>query len=219
MTSTPEPDGDASMTDPVADTETHAAPAPSQPSTTSEVAAGADPHEQPASQPTTPTPQELELALAALDEIAPAGSVGQVQDARSEGGAHGQAEVVAIRHASSLPGYPDWSWTVLLSRGVEGGPTVLEVALLPGETSLLAPPWVPWTDRLADYLAAKDADDDGDDADLDPELESDLESDLEDDFDDDFVEDGFDEDDADDDADDDEPAAWAADEEGGAGRA
>lgn len=197
MTSTPEPTVDASRGDADADA-------------TADVAQ----QEQAPSEPTTPTPQELELALAALDEIAPAGAVGQVQDARAEGGEHGQAQVVAIRHASSLPGYPDWSWTVLLSRGVEGGPTVLEVALLPGETSLLAPPWVPWTDRLADYLAAKDADDEGDDADLDPELESDLESDLEDDFDDDFVEDGFDDDDADDDDDsddddDDEPASRA----------
>ncbi|WP_405215975.1 DUF3027 domain-containing protein [Agrococcus sp. Ld7] len=150
--------------------------------------------EQPAPEATTPTMRELELALAALDEIAPAGAVGEVQDALAEGGAHGQAQVVAIRHASLLAGYPDWSWTVLLSRGVEGGPSVLEVALLPGETSLLAPAWVPWTDRLADYLAAKDADDEADDTELDPELESDLESDLEDDFDDDFIEDDDDED-------------------------
>lgn len=166
--------------------------------------------QQPAPEPTTPTMQELELALAALDEIAPAGAVGEVQGALAEGGAHGQAQVVAIRHASTLAGYPDWSWTVLLSRGLEGGPTVLEVALLPGETSLLAPAWVPWADRLAEYLAAKEADDsaddeaddlEGDDEALDADLYSDLEADLEDDFDDDFdVED--DEDDwADDDAD------------------
>src|SRR5690606_12727166 len=114
---------------------------------------------------------------------APAGAVGEVQGALAEGGAHGQAQVVAIRHASTLPGYPDWSWTVLLSRGLEGGPTVLEVALLPGETSLLAPAWVPWSERLADYLAAKDAEDadgHGDESDEDDEFESDLEADLED---------------------------------------
>ncbi|WP_072312830.1 DUF3027 domain-containing protein [Agrococcus sp. Marseille-P2731] len=148
--------------------------------------------------PTTPTMQELELALAALDEIAPSGAVGEVQDALATGGAHGQAQVVAIRHASQLAGYPDWSWTVLLSRGLEGGPTVLEVALLPGETSLLAPAWVPWSERLADYLAAKDAGLEGDDVDDDEELDSDLEADLEDDFDDDFdVEDADTDDDAD----------------------
>lgn len=141
--------------------------------------------EQPAPEPTTPTLQELELALAALDEIAPAGAVGEVQDALAEGGAHGQAQVVAIRYASKLGGYPDWAWTVLLSRGLEGGPTVLEVALLPGETALLAPAWVPWSERLADYLAAKDSADADDEQD-DDELDSDLEADLDDDFDDDY---------------------------------
>lgn len=128
--------------------------------------------------PTVPSMEELELALSALDEVAPKGAVGEVEDALAEGD-----HVVAIRHASKLPGYPDWSWTVLLSRGIEGGPTVLEVALLPSEGSLLAPAWVPWSERLADYLAAKEAAaEEGDDE----ELESDLESDLDDDFDDDF---------------------------------
>ncbi|KAA6434910.1 DUF3027 domain-containing protein [Agrococcus sediminis] len=151
-------------------------------------AAAAPQAETPAPVPATPTLQELELAIAALDEVAPKGAVGEVQDAFAEGD-----HVLAIRHASTLGGYPDWSWTVLLSRGLEGGPTVLEVALLPGEGSLLAPAWVPWADRLADYLAAKEAsgaegaDDDDDDFVDDEELESDLEADLEDDFDDDFA--------------------------------
>lgn len=136
-------------------------------------------------EPATPTADELRLALAALDEIAPAGAVGEVQDAVAE-----TEHVLAIRHASTLSGYPDWSWTVLLARGIEGAPTVLEVALLPTEGSLLAPAWVPWADRLAEYLAAKEAtgdDDDDDEGDAEAEeLESDLEADLDDDFDDDF---------------------------------
>lgn len=177
----------------------HAAAGSSEPAEPNEAAA---PHAaQPQPEPTTPTMQELELALAALDEIAPAGAVGEVQGALAEGGAHGQAHVVAIRHASTLAGYPDWSWTVLLSRGLEGGPTVLEVALLPGETSLLAPAWVPWSERLADYLAAKDAegaDADSDEDDEDDEFESDLEADLDDDFDDDYDVDDATDDEADD---------------------
>lgn len=165
--------------------------------------------EQPVPEPTTPTMQELELALAALDEIAPAGTVGEAQGALAEGGALGQAHVVVIRHASLLGGYPDWSWTVLLSRGLEGGPTVLEVALLPGETSLLAPAWVPWSERLADYLAAKDTADAHGDDDDDDALESDLDADLDDDFDDDFdVDDEGDDEVDDDDGADDEPSDW-----------
>lgn len=161
----------------------------------------AEPQTRPQPVPATPTPEELDLAAAALHDVTPRGAVGHVLDALLEGGDGEQAQVLAIRHISTLPGYPDWTWTVLLSRGVEGGPTVLEVALLPGEGSLLAPAWVPWSERLADYLAAKEsagADGEAGDED-DEELDSDLESDLEDDFDDDFVED--DEDDEDDDSD------------------
>lgn len=146
-----------------------------------------EPEPRPEPVPTTPTMEELALAVAALDEIAPKGAVGEVLDAVAEG-----EHVVAIRHASLLSGYPDWTWTVLLSRGVEGGPTVLEATLLPGAGSLLAPAWVPWADRLADYLAAKEAasaDGDADDDELEEDLESDLDADLDDDFDDDFDED------------------------------
>ncbi len=187
----PEPEaGEAELPESAASPSTEApidhAPAEDAPAEDEPAAATPGSSVEPAAAtPTTPTLQELELALAALDEIAPAGAVGEVQDAVVEQGAEGGAQVIAIRHASRLGGYPDWSWTVLLSRGLEGGPTVLEVALLPGETALLAPAWVPWADRLADYLAAKEAEGvDADDA--DDELESDLEADLEDDFDDDF---------------------------------
>lgn len=216
MTSTPEaaePEAPASAPEP-ADAPEHRIPDPevgeaelpesaeTAPSTEAPIdhaATAGEPAAPAAPEPTTPTMRELELALAALDEVAPAGAVGEVQDAVVEQGTDGGPQVIAIRHASRLGGYPDWSWTVLLSRGLEGGPTVLEVALLPGETALLAPPWVPWADRLADYLAAKEAEGDADDE-GDDELESDLEADLEDDFDDDFdVEDalGADDEDAD----------------------
>ncbi|MCR8670226.1 DUF3027 domain-containing protein [Agrococcus sp. HG114] len=173
MTSTPEPLTEASAPTPVAAAD---APTPVEVEAPTPMpdaeAAGAAPV------PTVPSMEELQLALAALDEVAPKGAVGHVQDALAEGD-----HVVAIRHASTLPGYPDWSWTVLLSRGIEGGPSVLEVALLPGDGSLLAPAWVPWSERLADYLAAKEAAAESGD---DEELESDLEADLDDDFDDDF---------------------------------
>ncbi|MEV7528243.1 DUF3027 domain-containing protein [Agrococcus sp. SCSIO52902] len=201
MTSMPEAHAPADA-DVAADAE-----APAEP----DAQAAAPQAESPAPVPATPTLQELELAIAALDEVAPKGAVGEVQDAFAEGD-----HVLAIRHASTLGGYPDWSWTVLLSRGLEGGPTVLEVALLPGEGSLLAPAWVPWADRLADYLAAKEASGaegaDDDDFVDDEELESDLEADLEDDFDDDFaIDDEHDLGDHDDEADDADDEAAGAD--------
>ncbi|MFC7432483.1 MULTISPECIES: DUF3027 domain-containing protein [unclassified Agrococcus] len=167
-----------------------------------------------------PSQEALRLAEAALDEIAPAGAVGDVVDAADEQG------VLALRYQSLLAGYPDWLWTVTLATDDAGAQTVLEVALLPGEGSLVAPDWVPWADRLADYLAAKEAaqaedDDDADDDDADDE-ESDDESEG-DDF-DDFDEgdlaagdeqDGVDVDDALATADD---AASASDEDEAAGR-
>ncbi len=112
----------------------------------------------------SPTLEQLELAQQALDEIAPAGAVGEARDAVQIA-----EQVVEIRYASNLESYPDWLWTASLAT-VEGHPpTVLELALLPGEGSLLAPKWVPWAERLADYLASKEAEGDdeseGDDED------------------------------------------------------
>lgn len=122
-----------------------------------------------------------ELARAALLEITPAATVGGFvgQTPEDDGS-------VTVRFASAQPGYPDWQWTVSVA-DVEGGePTVLEAELLPGDGSLLAPDWVPWSDRLAEYKAAQEAL--GESA----ELESD-----DDDDDDDIADDESDEDDDD----------------------
>lgn len=67
-----------------------------------------------------------------------------------------QDQVLAYQFASKVKGYPDWLFTVLLF--VDGDTaTVSEVLLLPGETSLTAPSWVPWSERLADYKALQAA--------------------------------------------------------------
>jgi hypothetical protein len=64
-------------------------------------------------------------------------------------GAEVLGEVVTHSFASRLPGYVGWHWAVTLAH-VPGddAPTVDEVVLLPGETALLAPAWVPWHERL-----------------------------------------------------------------------
>jgi hypothetical protein len=47
------------------------------------------------------------------------------------------------------PGYRGWRWAVTLTRVPRGRtPTINEVVLLPGPDALLAPEWVPWTDRV-----------------------------------------------------------------------
>ena len=93
-----------------------------------------------------------DLALAALHEVTPASTVGPAAGYTLEDGG-----VVSLRFANAMEGYPGWFWTVSVAV-VEGAePTVLEVELLPGEGALLAPEWVPWAVRLAEYHAAQAA--------------------------------------------------------------
>lgn len=101
----------------------------------------------------TSTPDELavatrELALAALHEITPAATVGPPAGHTAE--ADGS---VSLRFENRLPGYPGWYWTVTVAQVDDAEPTVLEVELMPGDGSLLAPDWVPWVERLAEYRA------------------------------------------------------------------
>ncbi len=46
------------------------------------------------------------------------------------------------------PGYLGWHWSVTLALVEPGHPTISEVVLLPGTGALLAPPWVPWEQRI-----------------------------------------------------------------------
>ena len=138
-----------------------------------------------------------DVALAALHEITAPSSVGAAAGYGVE--ADG---TVSLRFANTLPGYPGWFWTVSVGQ-VEGAePTVLEAELLPGDDALLAPDWVPWADRLADYhahqaeLAAAAAEAGASD-------DEDEEGSDEDDFGDEFDGDEFDDEDGDVEADDD----------------
>ncbi len=57
--------------------------------------------------------------------------------------------VVTHLFACTHPGYPGWRWSVTVARAARARvATISEVTLLPGEGSLLAPPWVPWADRV-----------------------------------------------------------------------
>lgn len=57
--------------------------------------------------------------------------------------------VVTHSFASNDPAYVGWRWAVTVTRA-EGSEdvTVDEVVLLPGEGALLAPAWVPWSERV-----------------------------------------------------------------------
>ena len=109
-----------------------------------------------------------------------------------------------VTFANTLPGYPGWIWTVSVATLDGEEPSVLETELVPGDTSLLAPDWVPWVERLAEYEASQEAaahaegepDDDSDDLDDDDSDDDDADDDESDD-DDDFDDDDSDDDDED----------------------
>lgn len=159
-------------------------------------------------------PHLTSIARAALLEVTPETTIGEPTGSVEEAGA------TTVTFRASMAGYPGWQWTVSVATLDGEEPSVLEVELMPGDGALLAPDWVPWSERLADYEAAQealaadgvdDADDDSeDDDDDDDDLGSDLlhggdldgvdidDHDIEDDDDED-IDDDDDEDDEDDD--------------------
>jgi hypothetical protein len=137
----------------------------------------------------------LPLARAALAEITPESTIGEPIGHVVE-----SAGAVSLQFAAALPGYPGWHWTVTVGRADDDAqPTVLEAELMPGEDSLLAPDWVPWSERLAEYQAAQEAlaaeaetagaegDDEGDDDEdaYDEDEDEDEDGDFDDESDDD----------------------------------
>ncbi|MFN8087215.1 MAG: DUF3027 domain-containing protein [Microbacterium sp.] len=113
-----------------------------------------------------------DLALAALREITPAATIGEPAGYTLEDGG-----VVSLRFANTMEGYPGWFWTVSVAVVDDAEPTVLEAELLPGDGALLAPEWIPWAVRLAEYqaaaAAAADAAGEEDDADDVEDVEDD----------------------------------------------
>src|SRR3954447_15095833 len=85
----------------------------------------------------------VDLARATAEQEAP-GLVGE----------HVGVEVDEERLVTHLfhtldPAYRGWRWAVTLARApMSAEPSVEEVVLLPGEDALLAPAWVPWSERL-----------------------------------------------------------------------
>ena len=87
--------------------------------------------------------------------------------AESTAAAKLQAErLVTHLFECNLAGYDGWRWAVTMARPPRSRTaTVCELELLPGEGALLAPPWVPWADRLragdlgrSDHLPRRETD-------------------------------------------------------------
>lgn len=87
----------------------------------------------------------VDLARAAALEQAPDGQVGDWLEARPDGD-----RVVTHYFGSLSAAYVDWRWAVTVARAPRSRTaTVDEVVLLPGVSSLLAPAWVPYDQRVA----------------------------------------------------------------------
>ena len=101
--------------------------------------------------PDRPGPVTVQLAeelvslarSAAREEAGSDDAVGEYLGAAAEDEVAVDAAFVATDR-----GYRGWYWSVTLALIDPGRPTISEVVLLPGEQALLAPPWVPWDQRI-----------------------------------------------------------------------
>ncbi|MER5595802.1 DUF3027 domain-containing protein [Streptomyces sp. NPDC002265] len=88
--------------------------------------------------------EAVDLARAAAEEAAAPGVVGEHVGLVSEGD-----RVVTHFFGCKELGYRGWRWAVTVARASRAKIVTLdEVVLLPGPDSVLAPEWVPWSERL-----------------------------------------------------------------------
>jgi hypothetical protein len=124
-------------------------------------------------------PDLVAIARTALLEVTPEATIGAPTGSLDEAGA------TTVTFQANMSGYPGWHWTVSVATLDGEEPSVLEVELMPGDGALLAPDWVPWSERLADYEAAQEAlAADAEPGDDDSEDDSDDDDDVDDDDDD-----------------------------------
>ena len=88
--------------------------------------------------------EAVDLARSAAEEAAAPGVVGEHAGLISEGD-----RVVTHFFECKELGYRGWRWAVTVARASRAKIVTLdEVVLLPGPDALLAPEWVPWSERL-----------------------------------------------------------------------
>lgn len=86
----------------------------------------------------------VDPARAAAVAEAGAGQVGEHLGHLVEG-----ERLVTHYFASTHPGYRGWRWAVTVTRAARAKTvTVNEVVMLPGDDAIVAPPWVPWSERV-----------------------------------------------------------------------
>jgi hypothetical protein len=123
----------------------------------------------------SPALEQKDFARTSLIEAASKSKVGNFIEVFEDG-----EGVATYLFENNQKGYVGWRWSVTIFQADAKEPaTVSEILLMPGPDSLVAPDWVPWSERLADYKAlqielekqaaldAEDSDDDTDDDVLD----------------------------------------------------
>ena len=86
----------------------------------------------------------IDVARAAVDEVADAGIVGEhLRAVEDDNG------MVSHHFGCTKPGYIGWYWSVSLSRAPESDAvTINDVVLLPGDDAIVAPEWTPYRERI-----------------------------------------------------------------------
>lgn len=96
---------------------------------------------------------DVATAREAVLSIASESEIGAHLGARSEG-----VRCVTHLFESTKPGYHGWVWFASLARVSRGKhSTVNEVGMLPTEDAVLAPAWVPWSERVRPEDQEQDA--------------------------------------------------------------
>jgi hypothetical protein len=85
-----------------------------------------------------------DIARQAAADAAQVGEVGEHLGVRADGDRLATHRFVALER-----GYVGWEWSVTVARPPRARvATVCEVVLVPGESSVLAPEWLPWSERI-----------------------------------------------------------------------
>ncbi|MFI7482790.1 DUF3027 domain-containing protein [Kocuria sp. M1R5S2] len=88
---------------------------------------------------------DVGTARAGVEEIADPAEIGSGHRVVVE-----EDRLVVHLFECTRPGYRGWNWFASLARAPRSrAVTVCEVGLLPGDEALLAPEWVPWSERVS----------------------------------------------------------------------
>lgn len=128
--------------------------------------------------PKSPSLEQKDFARTSLIEATSKSKVGNFIEVFEDG-----ENVATYLFENNQKGYVGWRWSVTVFQSNAKEPaTVSEILLMPGPDSLVAPDWVPWSERLADYKALQielekqallDAEDSEDDSEVDTHNDTD----------------------------------------------